>query len=76
MLRTAGAHVSFADPLADSWIVDGEPVPRADPSAATIGTADLVIILQAHSVYQIGEIERSARLLLDTCGATAAGERL
>jgi nucleotide sugar dehydrogenase len=76
MLRTAGAHVSFADPLADSWIVDGEPVPRADASAATIGTADLVIILQAHSVYQIGEIERSARLLLDTCGVTAAGERL
>jgi UDP-N-acetyl-D-mannosaminuronate dehydrogenase len=44
----------------------------ADAAAA----ADLVILLQAHSAYDPAEIGRQARLLLDTRGVTAAGERL
>ena len=76
MLRAAGAHVSFADPHADSWIVDEEQIPNVSASAEHIRTADVVIMLQPHSAYRIDEIERTSRLLLDTCGVTAKGERL
>jgi UDP-N-acetyl-D-glucosamine dehydrogenase len=70
-LRAAGAHVSYADPHVDQWIVDGEPV-----EVAALEMADMVILLQAHSAYDLDEIGRSARLLFDTRGVTAGGEVL
>ena len=75
-LRGAGAQVSFADPHAASWVVDGEPVPNVGLESAEIKTADLVIVLQGHSAYDMAEVERSSRLLLDTRGVTAHGDRL
>lgn len=70
-LRAAGAHVSYVDPHVDQWIVDGQPI-----EVAPIDTADIVILLQAHSAYDFEEIGRSARLLLDTRGVTARAETL
>jgi UDP-N-acetyl-D-glucosamine dehydrogenase len=70
-LRAAGAHVSYADPHVDEWFVDGEPV-----EVAPVDAADMVILLQAHSAYDLEEIQRSARLLLDTRGVTVSGEVL
>jgi UDP-N-acetyl-D-glucosamine dehydrogenase len=71
LLRAAGASVTYADPHVDEWIVDEQPV-----EAAAIETADIVILLQAHSAYDFEEIERSARLLFDTRGVTARAEVL
>jgi UDP-N-acetyl-D-glucosamine dehydrogenase len=70
-LRASGAYVSYNDPHVDQWIVDGEPV-----EAAAVETADLVILLQAHSAYDLEAVERSARLLFDTRGVTTSGEVL
>ena len=70
-LRAAGAHVSYADPHVDQWIVDGEPI-----EVAAVEEADIVILLQAHSAYDFEEIRRSARLLFDTRGVTAGTEVL
>lgn len=70
-LRRAGARVSYADPHVDQWIVDGEPI-----EVAPINTADIVILLQAHSAYDLDDIDRRAQLLLDTRGVTKVGERL
>jgi UDP-N-acetyl-D-glucosamine dehydrogenase len=70
-LRAAGAHVSYADPHVAEWFVDGEPV-----EVAPVDAADMVILLQAHSAYDLEEIQRSARLLLDTRGVTVSGEVL
>ncbi len=75
-LRAAGAQLSFADPHAASWVVDGEPIPSARMESTEIMTADLVIVLQRHSSYDMDEIERSSRLLLDTTGVSVQGERL
>jgi len=69
--RAAGARISYADPHVDQWIVDGEPV-----AVAALEAADVVILLQAHSAYDLEEIERSAQLLFDTRGVTLQGERL
>jgi UDP-N-acetyl-D-glucosamine dehydrogenase len=70
-IRASGAHAYYCDPHVDNWVVDGEPVETAAPESA-----DLVILLQAHSAYDLPSIERSARTLLDTRGVTAAGESL
>ena len=70
-LRAAGARVSYNDPHVAQWIIDGEPI-----EVASLGEADLVILLQAHSAYDLDELQVSARLLLDTRGVTAHGEAL
>ncbi len=75
-LRSAGALVSFADPHAETWLVDGEPVVNDGVSQASVSLADLVIVLQPHKAFRYDEIERAATLILDTCGATARGERM
>jgi UDP-N-acetyl-D-glucosamine dehydrogenase len=75
-LRASGAHVSYADPHMDQWTVDGEPVEVTGTAIAALEAADLVILLQAHSAFNLEEIESSARLLFDTRGVTLRGERL
>jgi UDP-N-acetyl-D-mannosaminuronate dehydrogenase len=67
-LRARGAQVTYHDPYVPSWQVDGQDIPRAaDPQPAT-AAADLVILLQAHSDYDLPRITGAARLLLDTRG--------
>jgi UDP-N-acetyl-D-glucosamine dehydrogenase len=68
-LRNRGAAVAFHDPHVPQWQVDDVAVPRAEDLDAAVATADLVILLQPHEAYDIAEIARSARLLLDTRGA-------
>ncbi len=75
-LRARGAIVSYHDPLAPEWSVDGTDVASAADLDAAVETADLVVLLQAHSAFDLGEIERRARLLFDTRGVVASGERL
>jgi UDP-N-acetyl-D-glucosamine dehydrogenase len=75
-LRARGALVSFHDPLAPQWSVDGIEVPREDNLQAGLTSADLVTLLQAHSAFDLQEIERLASVLFDTRGVVASGERL
>jgi UDP-N-acetyl-D-glucosamine dehydrogenase len=71
-LRNRGAAVSFHDPHVPLWQVDDVAVPRAGDLDAAVATADLVILLQPHAAYDVAEIARTARLLLDTRGAAPA----
>jgi UDP-N-acetyl-D-glucosamine dehydrogenase len=75
-LRARGARLSYHDPLATDWQVDGADIPRAADVEAAVDDADLVLLLQAHSAFDLGDIERRARLLFDTRGVVTAGERL
>jgi len=75
-LRTRGALVSFHDPLAPQWSVDGIEVAREDDLRAGLSGADLVTLLQAHSAFDLPEIERLASVLFDTRGVSSSGERL
>jgi len=71
-LRARGAVLSYHDPYVPQWQVDGEAMaPAADLDAALAG-ADLAILLQAHSCYDLTRLARSARLLLDTRGVVPA----
>jgi UDP-N-acetyl-D-glucosamine dehydrogenase len=65
-LLQRGAVLSYHDPFVASWQVDGRDIPRAgSPTAA----ADLTILLQAHSGYDLPGIAARARLLFDTRGS-------
>ena len=67
-LRARGAAVSYHDPYVPDWQVDGVAVPSAAELHAAVADADLVILLQPHSDYDLARIGRIARLLLDTRG--------
>ena len=67
-LRARGAAVTYHDPHVPAWQVDGEAVPRAADLQTAVATADLVILLQPHQGYDLAQIARTARLLLDTRG--------
>ena len=74
-LRARGAKLAYHDPYVDAWWVDGLPVRRAADLDAEVASADLTILLQAHSAYDLDAIAYGARLLLDTRGTVAAGAR-
>ncbi len=67
-LRSRGAVLAYHDPYVDEWPVDGETVRRATDLDAEVASADLVILLQDHAVYDLDRISRDARLVLDTRG--------
>ena len=67
-LKARGADVRYHDPYVERWQVDGEDVGRADDLVTAVQAADLVILLQPHSSYDLDALAGQARLLLDTRG--------
>ena len=70
-LLQRGALLSYHDPYVESWTVDGREIPRAQ---APTDEADLTILLQAHSVYDLPEVAARAHLLFDTRGQRLPGD--
>ena len=64
-LLQRGANLTYHDPHVDNWQVDGRDIPRA---ASPVADADLTILLQAHTAYDLDDIAAKARLLFDTRG--------
>jgi UDP-N-acetyl-D-mannosaminuronate dehydrogenase len=64
-LLQRGAVLSYHDPFVESWQVDGLDIPRA---ASPTEAADLTILLQPHSTYDLAAIAARAHLLFDTRG--------
>jgi nucleotide sugar dehydrogenase len=71
-LTARGADVRYHDPYVEQWQVDGRDISRAVDLDTAVAAADLVILLQPHSSYDIGAIAGRARLLLDTRGGVPA----
>jgi UDP-N-acetyl-D-glucosamine dehydrogenase len=67
-LRSRGAVLTYHDPYVEEWRLSGEPVRRATDLDEEVAQADLVILLQDHSSYDLDRISRDARLVLDTRG--------
>jgi UDP-N-acetyl-D-glucosamine dehydrogenase len=70
-LLQRGAVLSFHDPHVETWTVDGREIPRA---ASPAQDADLTILLQAHSSYDLADIAAQAHLLFDTRGQQVPGD--
>ncbi|MGA4669594.1 nucleotide sugar dehydrogenase [Propionibacteriaceae bacterium Y1923] len=68
-LLAKGAEVSFHDPLVEHWhLSPSEELDRAPNLVAAIENAHAVVLLQAHDVYDVGEIAASSGIFLDTRG--------
>lgn len=70
-LLLQGAQLAYDDPHVPSWTVDGAPVRRVTDLAIELKSADLVIMLQNHTTYDLEMIARDSRLVLDTRGCMA-----
>jgi nucleotide sugar dehydrogenase len=70
-LRSRGAVVAYHDPYVPGWAIDGHPVRRAGDLYREVAEADLVVLLQDHSAYDLDRIARDANLVLDTRGRIA-----
>jgi len=70
-LRAWGPDLVYHDPYVDSWSPAGVPVRRAQDPYREAATADLVILLQNHSAYDLDRISQRAHRILDTRGCLA-----
>jgi UDP-N-acetyl-D-glucosamine dehydrogenase len=74
-LLSQGATVLYHDPHVETWTEPGVTAAGRDAVAAA-AEADITVLLQQHSAYDLAAIEKSARLLLDTRGVTTSSHRL
>ena len=70
-LRDKGADVQFHDPHVDAWRLGAETLTCVDDLDAALARADLVVLLQNHSAYDLAGIVARAPRLFDTRGATS-----
>ena len=70
-LRDKGAQVEFHDPHVVSWRLGAESLTRVDDLDAALAGADVVVLLQNHSDYDLVSIAAKAACLFDTRGATS-----
>ncbi|MEZ5117180.1 MAG: nucleotide sugar dehydrogenase [Candidatus Nanopelagicales bacterium] len=67
-LMDKGAHVVYHDPHVTDWQVGGAPVERAGDLDAELRKADVSVLLQNHSSYDLTALAQTAARLFDTRG--------
>lgn len=70
-----GAEVSYHDPFVGEWEVKGTGIrlQSHEDAEAAARDADIVVLLQTHSSYDLEALVSSSKALLDTRGVTTAG---
>jgi nucleotide sugar dehydrogenase len=71
-LEGLGAAVSYHDPHVTSWRLRSGELKVVPDLDAALAAADVVVLVQAHSSYDLDAVVRSSRRLLDTRGAAPA----
>lgn len=67
-LLDLAAELEYYDPFVERWDVNGETLERVADLDAAVAAADLVIVVQPHSAFDLEAINARARLVLDTSG--------
>jgi nucleotide sugar dehydrogenase len=67
-LRRLGADIVAHDPYLTDFQVDGAPVALIDDLDAGLGRADVTVVLQPHSVYELDVVAERSQLVFDTSG--------
>jgi UDP-N-acetyl-D-glucosamine dehydrogenase len=70
-LLARGSDLTYHDPYVGAWSLGGQPVRLAEDLDAEIAAADLVILMQDHSAYDLDQVTRGACRILDTRGRLA-----
>jgi UDP-N-acetyl-D-glucosamine dehydrogenase len=68
-LAEQGARISFHDPHVPSWSVGGLELDRVTDLEEAVAKADITVLLQRHSDYDLVALGTLSPLLLDTRGA-------
>jgi UDP-N-acetyl-D-glucosamine dehydrogenase len=69
MLDRKGAQVSYADPFTPQITSQGLKLSAVEPTPETISSADCVLILTNHSIFDCSAIAERAKLVVDTRNA-------
>lgn len=68
-LLKRGANLKYHDPFVEGWRLNsGDTIMRSSELEEAVAAADVVVLLQGHSQYDLEEIESAASLFLDTTG--------
>ena len=67
-LRELGADLVAHDPHLESFDVDGEALELVPDAIGAARDAQIVVLLQAHSVYDLEAIVAASRVIFDTRG--------
>jgi nucleotide sugar dehydrogenase len=67
-LLDLGAVLSYHDPYVSEWSVGGHRFACVESVATEAAAADVTVLIQDHSCYDLDELADTARLLLDTRG--------
>lgn len=68
-LIDAGAELAYHDPHVPTWRVGDELLACVPDLSAALAAADIVVLLQAHDVYDLAGIAEQSPRLFDTRGA-------
>lgn len=71
-----GADVSFHDPLVSKWHVGGRQLLTQPDLSSALKSADLVVLLQAHTAYDPHQLEVDSKILFDTRGVVPNANHL
>ncbi|NDB18757.1 MAG: nucleotide sugar dehydrogenase [Actinobacteria bacterium] len=71
-LVAKGAKVSFHDPHVDTWHLPSGKLQRVPDLNRALADADIVVLLQAHSAYEVAKLTSASRAFFDTRGVTRA----
>lgn len=73
-----GADLQFHDPFVEKWNVSDDPtsrdilLDREDDLEKAVSEADLVVLLQPHSIYDIEKLSQRSKIFFDTVGASSS----
>lgn len=73
VLEKKQAVVEFHDPLVERWNLSGRTLARVNVLDDALSEADVVVLLQKHSSYNVQEIAEKATLFFDARGHEAEG---
>ncbi len=74
-LVAKGAHVTYHDPHVSHWGALGDSAVRVEDASAGVAEADLTILVQNHTGYDIDALAQGAQAFFDTRGV-AEGEKV
>ena len=63
-----GAQLSYADPFVAHWRVGDPEIPRVTDVASEVADADLTVLLQPHTAFDLDMLATRPQLLFDTRG--------
>ncbi|MBP2708492.1 nucleotide sugar dehydrogenase [Microbispora sp. RL4-1S] len=75
-LLELGAELVYCDPYVKEWTVEGREIRRETDLGEAVAGADVTVLLQQHSAFDLALVEEQAGLVLDTRGVLTTSDRV